>query len=53
MATLTVEKRGLSLEKVKSRITKSMAVADAVKEIVPVKWSDEVLSGKKKAVVKR
>ena len=53
MATVIKKELGLDLDKIKSRITKTVTSAEAVKDIVPIQWSNDVLSGKKKAIVKR
>lgn len=37
----------LDFSKINKRKHKTMSSANALKEIMPIKWSDDVLSGKK------
>ena len=41
----------LNMEKINSRITKIVSSEEALRDVVPIDWSDEVLSGKKKVTI--
>ena len=43
----------LDLEKLKSRITKVISTEEALKDVEPMEWSEEVLSGEKKVIITR
>ena len=43
----------LDMEKLKSRITKVISTEEALKDIEPMEWPEEVLSGKKKVIITR
>ena len=43
----------LDLEKLKSRITKVISSEEALKDVEPMEWPEEVLSGKKKVIITR
>ena len=45
------EKKKLDLEKLKKRKRKILSTEEALKDIEPMVWSDEVLSREKKALV--
>ena len=45
--------RRLDLEKLQSRITKVITTEEALKDVVPMEWPEEVLSGKKKVIITR
>ncbi|MGF7018786.1 hypothetical protein M2145_002561 [Lachnospiraceae bacterium PF1-21] len=40
----------LNWEKIKKRPVKTISASEALKDVTPMKWSDDVLSGKKKVV---
>ena len=43
----------LDMEKLKSRITKVISTEEALKDVEPMEWPEEVLSGKKKVIITR
>lgn len=43
--------RSLNLNKLKNRDFISLSSKEALKEVVPIDWSEEVLTGKKKVIV--
>ena len=43
----------LDLEKLKGRITKAISLEEALKDVEPMEWPEEVLSGKKKVIITR
>jgi|GEM_PF-4350904 len=43
--TNTINK--LNFEKLANRITRDVPINEALKDITPIKWSDEILTGKK------
>lgn len=43
----------LDMEKLKSRITKTISLEEALKDVEPMEWPEEVLSGKKKVIITR
>lgn len=43
----------LDMEKLKSRITKAISLEEALKDVEPMEWPEEVLSGKKKVIITR
>ena len=43
----------LDMEKLKSRITKVISNEEALKDVEPMEWPEEVLSGKKKVIITR
>ena len=45
--------RRLNVEKLKSRITKTISTEEALKDIEPIAWTDEVLSGQRKVNITR
>lgn len=49
----TVEYRKLDLSKLKSRKRKVISTEDSLRDIVPIQWSDEVISGQKKVVISK
>jgi hypothetical protein len=51
MSGLRTEPRRLDMSKLNSRITKIVPIEEALKDVTPIEWSDEVLSGKKEVVI--
>ncbi|MBQ2923776.1 MAG: hypothetical protein IJE60_11940 [Tyzzerella sp.] len=45
--------RRLDLEKLQSRITKVITTEEALKDVVPMEWPEEVMSGKQKVIITR
>ena len=45
--------RRLDLEKLKGRITKVISTEEALKDVVPMEWPEEVMSGKQKVIISR
>ena len=45
--------RKLNLEKIESRITKAMSTEEALKDVEPIEWSNEVMSGQQKVTITR
>lgn len=45
--------RRLDIERLKSRITKVISTEEALKDIEPMKWPEEVLNGEKKVIITR
>lgn len=43
--------KSLDLEKIKEKLGKPISSKDALKDITPIKWSKDVLEGKKKITV--
>ena len=43
----------LDLEKLKSRITKVITTEEALKDVVPMEWPEEVMTGKQKIIITR
>lgn len=43
----------LDLEKLKGRITKPISLEEALKDVVPMEWPEEVMSGKQKVIITR
>lgn len=43
----------LDLEKLKGRITKAISLEEALKDVEPMEWPEEVLYGKKKVIITR
>ena len=43
----------LDLEKLQSRITKVITTEEALKDVVPMEWPEEVMSGKRKVIITR
>ncbi|MEE0883721.1 MAG: hypothetical protein U0L59_00645 [Faecalimonas sp.] len=43
--------RRLNLEKLQSRITKVITTEEALKDVVPMEWPAEVMSGKQKVII--
>ena len=43
----------LDLDKLKGRITKAISLEEALKDIEPMEWPEEVLSGKQKIIIAR
>ena len=43
----------LDIEKLKGRITKPISLEEALKDIVPMEWTEEVMSGKQKIIITR
>ncbi|MBQ4558799.1 MAG: hypothetical protein IJA54_00555 [Tyzzerella sp.] len=43
----------LDMEKLKSRITKVISTEEALKDVEPMEWPEEVLSGKTKVIITR
>lgn len=41
----------LNMEKIHKRIKKTISMEEALKDVVPMNWSDEVLSGQRQVVV--
>lgn len=51
MNTSTLPYRRLDFSKISNRIVGNISSEEALKDITPVNWSDEVISGKKKVVI--
>jgi hypothetical protein len=45
------EYKRLDMSKLNNRISKIVPMEEALKDVAPIEWSDDVLSGKKKVVV--
>ena len=45
--------RKLNLKKIESRITKAISTEEALKDVEPMDWSDEVLSGQQQVNITR
>lgn len=43
----------LDMEKLKGRITKAISLEEALKDIEPMEWPDEVMTGEKKVIITR
>lgn len=43
----------IDLSKIQNRITKTISTEQSLKNVTPMKWSNEVLSGKKKAIISK
>lgn len=43
----------LDMEKLKGRITKVISTEEALKDVEPMEWPEEVLSGKTKVIITR
>ena len=41
----------LNMERINKRIKKTISMEEALKDVVPVNWSEEVLSGQQQVVV--
>lgn len=41
------------LSEIQNRITKTISTEHSLKNVTPMKWSDDVLSGKKKAIISK
>lgn len=41
------------LSEIQNRMTKNISTEQSLKNVTPIKWSDEVLSGKKKAIISK
>ncbi len=41
----------LNMERINKRIKKTISMEEALKDVVPVNWSEEVLSGQRQVVV--
>jgi hypothetical protein len=48
MSGLRTEPKRLDMNKLNSRITKVVPIEEALKDVTPIEWPDEVLSGGKK-----
>jgi len=54
MSTLAIENkeyRRLDITKLRSKKSSVISSEESLKDIVPIDWSDEVLSGKKKVII--
>lgn len=51
MDTNTLEYRRLDFSKISKRITGTMSTEESLKDVIPIDWSDEVLSGNKKVMI--
>jgi hypothetical protein len=51
MSESRTEYKRLDINKINSRITKIVPMEEALKDVAPIEWSDEVLSGEKKVIV--
>jgi hypothetical protein len=51
MSGLSAEPKRLDMNKLNSLITKIVPIEEALKDVTPLEWSDEVLSGVKKVVI--
>lgn len=49
----TRNKRTLNMEKIRNRKSTVISSEKALEDVVPIKWSDDVLSGKKKVEIKK
>ena len=45
--------RRLDLEKLQSRFTEPISTEEALRDVVPMEWPEEVMSGKKKVIITR
>lgn len=45
--------RRLDLEKLQSRFTEPISTEEALKDVVPMEWPEEVMSGKRKVIITR
>jgi hypothetical protein len=45
------EYKKLDMNKLNCRITEFISTEEALKDVIPIEWSDDVLSGKKKVTV--
>lgn len=45
--------RRLDMSKLKDRKIGTMSSEEALKDIIPINWSEDVLSGKKKVIISR
>lgn len=45
--------KALDIQALKGKKRKIVSSADALKDVTPIEWSDEVLLGKKKATIKK
>ena len=43
----------LNFETLANRMTKEIPISEALKDITPIKWSDEVMSGKKQVNISK
>ena len=41
------------LSEIQNRMTKTISTEQSLKNVTPMKWSDDVLSGKKKAIISK
>ncbi len=51
MAANAMQYRKLDFSKIKDRIVSTISSDEALEDIVPIQWSDEVTSGEKKVVI--
>lgn len=45
--------RRLDMSKLKNRKIGTISSEEALKDVIPINWSEDVLSGKKKAIISR
>jgi len=45
--------RKLNKNKINNKKTITISLAEALKDVIPIKWSDAVISGKRKIVVSK
>lgn len=50
---MTATYRKLNLNKLKSRKHHVISSSTALKDVTPIKWSDEVLTGKKEIIISK
>lgn len=43
----------LDFNKIKNITNKNISSEEALKDIVPIQWSEDILSGKKKVIIKK
>lgn len=48
MKTVVNEYKRLDFSKIGQRVTKSISTNEALKDVTPINWSDDVLNGRKK-----
>lgn len=51
MSANALQYRKLDFSKIDGRITGTISSEEALKDVSPIKWSEDVLSGKKKVVI--
>ncbi len=46
-----LQRRRLDFSKISNRIVGTLSSEEALKDITPMQWSEDILSGKKKAII--